>query len=284
MVREAPHFKMNFSILPHRLGFWALVLTWLLSAQAWAQIETANGGITSPYSPELKIRAIVMPAQESDMTILDLSGSFGLNPKNEIRVMLPYVFSEHMEARASGLGDVGLRYKHLLHGSNAVMSSDRFSLLVDAVAPTGNSDHPDLPPRAQLGLGTPQLGLGLVYSAIRDRHRASVELGHLQPFGNGYAGTTRLNLAYWYRLTPAEFPEGEQPTEVRGVVELLGELRGPEFGQNAGTLVYFAPGLQIYASSIFQLEMNARIPIAQSLDDGMGDRQVGGSLAAKFRF
>lgn len=30
--------------------------------------------------------------------------------------------------------------------------------------------------------------------------------------------------------------------------------------------------------------MNARIPIAQSLDDGMGDRELGGSLAFKLRF
>jgi hypothetical protein len=250
----------------------------------WAQIETANGGVTSPHSPELKAKGMVMRAENGDMTTFELSGTWGLNPTNELRVLVPYQISEHMGAQESGLGDFALRYKHSLTSSNGVMSSDRFALLIDASAPTGNSDNPDLPQRAQMGLGAPAVGVGLVYSLIRDRHRASFEVGHMQPLGNGYAGTSRLNLAYWYRLTPAEFPEDGTPTEVRGVIELLGELRGPEFGQDAGTLVYLAPGLQIYPSREFQLELNLRLPIAQSLSDQMGDRQLGGSLAAKIRF
>lgn len=232
------------AVARRRLLAWYFLMAFLVSP-GWAQIETANGGITSPYSPELKVKGMVMPMELSDMTVVELSGSFGLDPKNELRLVIPYVISEHMGFSASGLGDVSVRYKHLLVGSNGVMTSDRFALLIDAVAPTGQSNLPELPPRGELGLGTPQVGLGLVYSAIRDRHRFSAELGHLQPLGNGYAGTSRLNLAYWYRLTPAEFPEDGQPTEVRGVLELLAELRGSEFGQDAGTLVYLAPGLQI---------------------------------------
>lgn len=71
---------------------------------------------------------------------------------------------------------------------------------------------------------------------------------------------------------------------MRGVLELLGELRGPEFGQDAGTLVFLAPGIHVHPSRQVQLELNLRVPIAQSLEDGMGDRQLGGSLNAKFRF
>lgn len=261
-----------------------LALLWLFGCQAHAQVETANGGITSPQSPELKVRAMLVPAEEADLTLFEVVGSWGLDPKNEIRGVLPYVISTYQGLEKAGLGDVGLHYKHLIHGDNGVMTSDRFSLLVDATLPTGASSDPRFPPRAQLGLGTPALGVGLVYSLIRDRHRASFELGYMQPLGNGYAGTTRLNLAYWYRLSPASFPENESPTEVRAVLELLGEVRGSEFGQPPGTLIYLAPGLQIHPSRQLQLEMNVRVPVAQSFQDGMGDRQVGGSLMAKFRF
>ena len=230
------------------------------------------------------MRAMIVRTENSDMTTFELSGSWGLDPKNELRVLFPYLISEHMTAQDSGLGDIAFRYKHLLAGSNSVMKSDRFAILIDATAPTGASNEPDLPARSQLGMGTPQLGLGLVYSLIRDRHRASFEVGHLEPLGNGYAGTSRLNLAYWYRLSPARFPENGSPVEVRGVLELLSELRGPEFDQDAGTLVYLAPGLQIHPSRQVQLELNVRVPIAQSLSDEMGQRQVGGSLTAKIRF
>ena len=68
------------------------------------------------------------------------------------------------------------------------------------------------------------------------------------------------------------------------MVELLSELRGAERGRDAGTLVFLAPGLQIYPSPSTQVELNVLVPVAQSLRDPLGDRQLGGSLTAKFRF
>lgn len=263
---------------------WGLALWLVFSLPSWAQIETANGGVTSPRSPELKTRVMLMRAQNGNRTTAEVVGTWGLDPKNELRAIVPYVFTDQLGTSQSGIGDLYVRYKHSLAQTDGVMSSNRFAVLVDATMPTGDSDNPGLPPRAQLGMGTPEIGAGLVYSIVRNRHRASAEVGYLQPLGNGFAGTGRLNVAYWYRLTPAEFPEDDLPVEVRGVVEILSELRGAEFGQDAGTLVYLAPGLQIYPSRAFQLEFNVRIPIAQSIRDQMGDRYVGGSLAAKFRF
>lgn len=89
---------------------------------------------------------------------------------------VPYVISHHTEAEKAGLGDVAFGYKHVLSSSNGVMTSNRFALLVDTIVPTGASNDPALPPRAQLGFGTPRVGVGLVYSIIRDRHRASIEV------------------------------------------------------------------------------------------------------------
>lgn len=238
----------------------------------------------SPRSPELKVRTFFDGAQNGDTYGLKLVGTYGLTRKDELRLVIPVVTREYLGDSETGLGDVFWRYKRSLHQKDGVMTSDRFAVFVDGTLPTGQSDILGRPGRAQLGLGTPSLGAGLIYSVVRNRHRFSAELGHRQPLGNGLAGTTRLNLAYWYRLTPAEFPEDETPVEVRGVIELLSELRGAEMGRDAGVLLYLAPGLQVFPSSSVQLEMNAKIPIAQSINDPLGDRRLGGSLTAKFRF
>lgn len=263
---------------------WALLLIFLATGTASAQIETANAGVVSPRSPELKIRTFYRGAENGDRYGLKLIGTYGLTRQDEIRLVIPVLNREYLGDSQFGLGDVMWRYKHSLYQKDGVMKSDRFAFFVDGSLPTGDSSDSAVPTRAQLGLGTPQLGAGLIFSNVRDRHRFSAELGYSQPLGNDLAGTTRLNLAYWYRLTPAQFPEDERPLEVRGVVELLSELRGAERGRDAGTLVFLAPGLQIYPSPSTQVELNVLVPVAQSLRDPLGDRQLGGSLTAKFRF
>lgn len=262
----------------------ALAFVALFSCSAPAQIETANGAVNSPLSPELRARAFLMRTENVDSYGLNLVGTWGLTRKDELRAMVPILQRDGFGTSTMGLGDVYLRYKHSLSQTDGVMTSDRYAILVDTSLPTGRTDVTGVPIRGQLGLGTPQVGLGFVTSFVRNRHRFSAEIGHRQPLGNDLAGTSRLNLAYWYRLSPAEFPEDEAPVEVRGVMELLTELRGPERGQDAGTLIWLAPGLQIFPSRTFQLELNAMLPIGQSLRDPMGDRQVGGSLTGKFRF
>lgn len=265
-------------------GAAGLLLCMLFSRTAQAQIETANGAVNSPRSPEMKVRAFFRGAENGDTFGLKVVGTWGLTRKDELRLSLPLLNREFQGSTRTGIGDLYFRYKRSLFQDDDVMSSDRFALLVDGTLPTGEYRQDGRPLRAQLGLGTPQLGAGLVYSVVRNRHRFSAEVGHRQPLGNDLAGTSRLNLAYWYRLTPAEFVEGDPVTEIRGVVEVLSELRGAERGRDAGTLVFLAPGLQIFPSPSTQIELNALIPVAQSLRDPLGNRRLGGSMTAKFRF
>jgi hypothetical protein len=266
------------------LGLGLMLALWGSSGPVEAQIETANGAVVSPRSPEMKIRTFFQGADNGDSYGIKLIGTWGLTRKDELRASLPLYNREYLGNSVFGIGDLYLRYKRSIHQDDGVMSSDRFAIFVDTTLPTGASRAACRPIRAQLGLGTPQLGAGLIYSVVRDRHRFSVELGHRQPLGEGLAGTSRLNLAYWYRLTPAQFPEHEQVTEVRGVMELLSELRGPEQGRDAGTLILLAPGFQIHPSSSTQFEINALIPLAQSLHDDLGQRRLGGSATVKLRF
>lgn len=269
---------------PLRVSATSMLLMLMLQGLALAQIQTANGAINSPRSPELKVRSFFQRTENNSDYGLKLIGTWGVTRKQELRVSLAAVNREFLGESQFGVNDLFLRYKHSLYQDDAVMSSDRFAFFVDGTLPTGRSDSGDRPARAQLGLETPQLGAGFIYSLVRNRHRFSTELGHRQPLGNDLAGTSRLNVAYWYRLSPSEFPDEEQVTEVRGVLELLSELRGPERDRDAGTLVFLAPGIQIQPSSATQFEANLLIPIAQSLRDPLGDRRLGGSLTAKFRF
>ena len=266
--------------------WWLLVLALILGIlfPATAQIETANGAVNSPRSPQMKVRSFLNRAENGDTYGLKVVGIWGLTRKDELRADLPLISRDYLGDAQAGLGDIYLRYKRSLHQTDGVMSSNRFAVFAEGTVPTGSSDRAGVPLRAQLGLGTPQLGGGLIYSVVRNRHRFSAELGHRQPLGNDLAGTSRLNLAYWYRLTPAEFPEDSEPTELRGVLELLTELRGSERGRDAGSLVWLAPGFQIHPSSEVQFEVNTLIPIAQSLRDPLGKRSIGGSFTAKFRF
>ena len=272
-------------MLYYRQAVVCLAFIFTLIHPASAQIETANGAVMSPRSPQMKVRSFYRGAENGDSYGLKLTGTWGLTRADELLIAVPILSREYFGDSEFGLGDAYVRYKHSLWQEDGVMTSDRFAVIVDGSLPTGRSgDSPTRPTRTRLGLGTPQIGAGLVYSVVRNRHRFSAELGHHQPLGNDLAGTSRLNLAYWYRLTPASFPDDGNPTEVRGVVELLSELRGPERGRDAGTLIFLAPGLQIHPSRSTQFEVNALIPIAQSLRDPLGDRRLGGSFTAKFRF
>lgn len=258
--------------------FWALA-----TAVCWAQIETANGGVISPWSPQLKIRTEFLDTENSQTAGLRLTYTFAASRKEDIRLILPLRYRRLEGVEAAGLGDLRVRYKRSLFQEDGVMRSDRLALLLETDLPIGRSNVEGWMPRAQLGLGSPQLGAGLVFSRIRDRHRFSAEVGWREPL-NRLAGTGRVNLAYWYRLTPAQFPDDELPVEVRGVLELLSEYRGAEFGQPAGVLVWLAPGLQIHPDENIQFEVNARVPLAQSLDDQLGRRNWGGSVTVKLRF
>lgn len=176
---------------------------------------------------------------------------------------------------------------------------NRWAFLTEVGLPTGATDARDsngslLPRRLQIGSGSVSLGAGTAYTSIKDRHRFSVEAfyRHYLPASETRLGSTaELNLAYWYRLTPAQFAEDEEePTEVRGVVELLnlyrfsGEVEGAP-GGGRGALVWLAPGLQIYPPGQDVLFEGAMlIPVAQTLNDELGRRQWGVTGSIKILF
>jgi hypothetical protein len=71
----------------------------------------------------------------------------------------------------------------------------------------------------QLGTGSWWFGAGSVFTAIRDRQRFSAEGIYRHPTrhdGFRPSASLDLNLAYWYRLSPAVFAPEREAIEVRG--------------------------------------------------------------------
>lgn len=182
-----------------------------------------------------------------------------------------------------GLGDVELGVKWGIVRDDDVMRSDRFSLLGNAVFPTGDDDTRvdgvDLGPRAGLGLGTFGGALGVGYTLVRDRHRAAVALrgwSWLEDDGFDPGDAVTLDVAYWFRLSPAHFAPGSSDVEWRGVFELLGRWQADDSlngvdRSNGGHAWSVLAGLQANVSTSISCEFGVAVPIDDTTSSTFGD-------------
>ena len=272
---------------------------------ASAQIVTENAGIVSPEAPILRESLGFFDAENLREARWTSQFIFALGEQRELKFSLPVVWRESTfqpsggseeTADLFGLGDASIRLKQSLWQKDDIMESTRWALLTELGLPTGEDaeekDGAEVPRRLQLGSGDWSMGLGSAFTVIRDRHRVSVEglYRHRTRHDDIQLGSSaELNLAYWYRLSPAAFQAGEEVTEVRGVLELLSAYRFPsEIGTDSqdddGTLIWFAPGIQIYPGTSVLFEASVQVPILQDLDDAVGDRNWAASLVVKFLF
>jgi hypothetical protein len=86
----------------------------------------------------------------------------------------------------------------------------------------------------------------------------------------------------------AVFGPNEAGSEVRGVVELLGSHAFRKVGgsraDDDGTLLFLAPGIQVFRSTHVLFEANVAVPLYQDVDDDLGDRRWSALLTIKFLF
>lgn len=274
--------------------FAILVVACCCPQLASAQILTENAGTVSPETPTLREVLSIRRNQGFDEGRVDHSFLFSWEAGREIKIVVPTlqrsVHFQNQTLNSTGLGDSIVRYKQVLYKDDGVLASERFAFTAELTVPTGRytartGNGLELPTELQNGMGSWYLGGGLVYTSILDRQRFSVEGVVRKPFNGGLPSETDLNLAYWYRLTPVEFSPGE--LELRGVMEVLTSYRfggTQEQERMRGTLVWLAPGLQIYPNPDVQFEVGVQIPIAQSVNDFVGRRNVGGLATMKIQF
>ncbi len=272
------------------------LLILLLAGTAVANIETEDAGVLSPETPLLREVLRYLETANVEQILLETQIRAGITRRLEGRASIPFLFRYLGSKDVNGLGDVTLRLKWSVHQEDGVMSSTRWALLFESILPTGDDDRDEggvlLPRRLQPGTGGFGYGIGGVHTIVRDRHRASAAL-RLRHFtrheGFRPGPELQLDLAYWYRLAPASFGPETPGWELRGVLEVLTTYRfesraGGGGAGDEGVIVWFAPGLQIYASPTVQVECNVRLPIVDGIDDVLGDRKWGALLAVKVRF
>jgi hypothetical protein len=262
---------------------------------------TANAGV---LSPELTlVREQLGLARSENLDEVRWSHQLVLAPDrwNELELTVPLLWrtarfegaTGEEEAHLAGLGDVALRYKRALARTDEVMASERWALLLELGAPTGDHDATEdgtsVPRSLQLGTGGWTLGGGGAVTWIHDRQRVSLEAfyrHHTRHDGVQVGASADLFAAWWYRIRPAAFAPGSAGGELRGVLELLGthlfpSEQGGDTLDDDGSLVWLAPGIQWYPRTSFLLEANVQAPLLQDVDDALGERRWSANLVLK---
>jgi hypothetical protein len=273
----------------------------LLAPPARGQLVTENAGILSPETPLLRQSLSWFESRNLSELRLTSQLLFAPSPTRELKLGVPLLardlrLAQGTQEELRGLGDASLRFKQSLWQRDDVMESTRWALLAELGAPTGQddaeADGEPLPRRLQLGTGDWSLGAGSAYTWIRDRQRFSAELFHrhrTRHDGLQLGASSEANLAYWYRLSPAQFPAHRLVGETRGVLELLSTYRFASAtdagrGDDDGLISWLAPGIQYFPGSRALFEAGFQVPLYQDLDDALGRRKWAATLTLKLLF
>ena len=275
-----------------------------VAAPASAQIVTENAGVISPELTVLREVAGVSRSANLDEVRWTHQLLFAPDRFHEFRLDLPLVWRRarfdspggESESEALGLGDIALRFKQALWRADDVMRSQRWALLAELGAPTGEHDAEEdgvpVPRTLQLGTGDWSLGAGSAYTWIRDRARLSLEGFYryrTRHDGLRLGASVDLNTAFWYRLSPVVFAAGDERPEIRAVLELLASHAfssevGDDHADDDGSLVWLAPGIHFYPRTNLLFEANVQLPLYQDIEDALGDRRWSANLVVKFLF
>ena len=178
-----------------------------------------------------------------------------------------------------GLGDTTLSLKHRFYVNNFQGGGIQLAVLGGVKLPTGDHDQRDnqgnpLPPSLQLGTGSVDVPVGLVFTAFKDR--VGFNSAFLYQFNNESDGfrfgdETKVNLALGYRLFPKEYKSFQDKVlnaylEINTVVSRHASLNDQNVANSGGTLVFLTPGFQVVLNPRFLIEAVFQIPIVQELN------------------
>lgn len=284
----------------------ALILLTLLDI-AFPQLVTEDAGFKSGIDTRvLQEWYSVFDSEAVSDHRIEHRLTFRFDDKTEYRLTVPTVLSRevtfrdpsgHMRTETfSGLGDLKLNVTHSVRQSDDVMWSNRWALLGEVTAPTGQHDDTsggfDVPRRLQLGTGSWGFGGGTAVTFIRDRHRISGMAMYrhwLRHDGLRPGGSIDLNAAYWYRFYPVQFDGDVDQQELRGVVEWLnryhleGKLGDDNLGDD-GYESWAVLGLQWFPRPDLLLDFGVQLPLYQPVDDEFGDRRWQAMVGVRFLF
>lgn len=158
-----------------------------------------------------------------------------------------------LERGDNGFGDIRTFLKYRVYTNDLPGASDRLGLFASLEWPTGDDDETDsqglLPQTLQLGSGSYDLILGLVWTTQKLAWELDIDLGYkLNTEANDFEFGDVLfyNISYQYRLWPRELPEKGVPSYIYAVLELNGTYA--QKNENAGVANQNSGGHTIFMS------------------------------------
>lgn len=277
-----------------------VALALALAGDASAQLVAENAGTLPPDTPLARLK--IYAAEWRHVDEFGAVGEFhyGIHPRLEASALVPLLYKKleigDRHESFSGVGDAWLNLKLNVHKTDGVMSSDRVAVLAGIKFPTGKWDDTlrgeEIPfaRKLQLGTGTFDGRIGVAITYINDRHRFSIDAwGQASSKRDGVrpGPILRADAAYWCRLFPAAFAEGESGMELRLVADAWYMHRwhtSGELGSDAGNQFWIAPGLQFNATKWLTLEGNVAVPLVDTIKDEYGHSRWSAFVAVKIYF
>lgn len=179
----------------------------------------------------------------------------------------------------SGLGDLTLTVKQRFYHNDFLGGGIQAAVIGGVKLPSGDHDRRDaqgnlLPRGLQLGTGSVDVPLGLVFTAFKDRVGFNADLIHR--FNNDWNGfrfgdETRVDLAFGYRLLPAQFSSFRDKAlsvylEFNTAFSQRARSDDVEVADSGGSIGFLTPGVQAVLSPRFLIEAAFQIPVHQRLN------------------
>ncbi|MCZ6878237.1 MAG: transporter [Acidobacteria bacterium] len=186
--------------------------------------------------------------------------------------------SSRQQLSDTGLGDTTFLVKRRFYVDNFPGGGIQLAFLGGVKLPTGDDNQRDnqgnlLPAGLQLGTGSVDVPVGLVFTAFKDRIGFNSSfLYQLNNESNGFrfGDEAKVNLAFGYRLSPREYTSFQDKVliaylEVNTVVSQRASLDDQNMPDSGGTTVFLSPGIQAVLNPRFLVEAAFQIPLVQEL-------------------
>ncbi|MFQ5712579.1 MAG: transporter [Candidatus Scalinduaceae bacterium] len=177
----------------------------------------------------------------------------------------------------SGFGDLTLFGKYQFFQRDAHAQTTRMSALGRLKLPTGDDDEKRggarLPPSVQLGTGSVDYGLGLIFTHIKGRFGINADLIYtINTEANDFefGDTLNYDIAFGYRVLPSVY-ETYPAKQLNLYLEFNGKLsqknkqndkRVDDSGRNT---IFLSPGIQFIPRPNFLIEASFQKPIYEDL-------------------
>lgn len=178
-----------------------------------------------------------------------------------------------------GLGDAALTLKQRVYQNDFLGGGVQAAVIGGVKLPTGDSDRSDaqgvlLPRGLQLGTGSVDFPLGLVFTAFKNRVGFNADFFYRfnnQSDGFDFGNEASFDLALGYRLSPGEYKSFRDKVlsaylELNSAFSERASFNSVELADSGGRALFLTPGIQAVLNPRFLLEAAFQIPIHQQLN------------------